>query len=102
MHKLFHVKFSYLKIFSLHVLLLISYSEVNHFSTHSVNVGAPNVSMKVADRLGRDLFTAQVGDPLLLLFQITDHNSKNLMESKYLDGKFSFCYFISDFFFTIF
>lgn len=57
---------------------MISFSEVNHFSTHSVNVGAPNVSMKVTDRLGRDLFTAQVGDPLLLLFQITDQNSKKI------------------------
>lgn len=50
-------------------------SDISAFSSHSVNVAAPNVSMKVTDKLGRDLFTAQVGDPLLLRFQITDQNS---------------------------
>ncbi|KAG8201943.1 hypothetical protein JTE90_027419 [Oedothorax gibbosus] len=50
-------------------------NEVQTYGSHSVNVGAPNVTMKVTDRLGRDLFAAQVGDPLLLKFEITDPNS---------------------------
>ncbi|CAL1266420.1 unnamed protein product [Larinioides sclopetarius] len=50
-------------------------NDVQTYGTHSVNVGAPNVTMKVTDRQGRDLFTAQVGDPLLLKFEITDVNS---------------------------
>ncbi|GIX71751.1 uncharacterized protein CEXT_611361 [Caerostris extrusa] len=50
-------------------------NDVQTYGTHSVNVGAPNVTMKVTDRQGRDLVTAQVGDPLLLKFEITDINS---------------------------
>ncbi|XP_054707405.1 uncharacterized protein LOC129217167 isoform X2 [Uloborus diversus] len=50
-------------------------NDINMYGSHSVNVGAPNVTMKVTDRLGRDLFTAQVGDPLLLKFEIMDVNS---------------------------
>ncbi|GFV47420.1 hypothetical protein TNCV_4830761 [Trichonephila clavipes] len=34
--------------------------------------------MKVTDRQGRDLVTAQVGDPLLLKFEITDVNNLEL------------------------
>ncbi|GFY47512.1 uncharacterized protein TNIN_237211 [Trichonephila inaurata madagascariensis] len=50
-------------------------NDVQTYGSHSVNVGAPNVTMKVTDRQGRDLVTAQVGDPLLLKFEITDVNS---------------------------
>ncbi|KAF8763871.1 hypothetical protein HNY73_022006 [Argiope bruennichi] len=50
-------------------------NDVQTYGTHSVNVGAPNVTMKVTDRQGRDLVTAQVGDPLLLKFEITDINT---------------------------
>ncbi|GIY41236.1 uncharacterized protein CDAR_574131 [Caerostris darwini] len=50
-------------------------NNVQTYGTHSVNVGAPNVTMKVTDRQSRDLVTAQVGDPLLLKFEITDINS---------------------------
>ncbi|KFM57153.1 hypothetical protein X975_21511, partial [Stegodyphus mimosarum] len=50
-------------------------NDVDTYGSHSVNVGAPNVTMKVTDRLGRDLYTAQVGDSLLLRFEITDDNS---------------------------
>lgn len=50
-------------------------NDVNAFSSFSVNVAAPNISMKVTDQHGHDMFSAQVGDPLLLRFQITDAKS---------------------------
>ncbi|XP_074604175.1 uncharacterized protein LOC141857583 [Brevipalpus obovatus] len=42
---------------------------------HSQIVGSPNVTMKIVDKNGEDITSAQVGDPLKLRLYITDENS---------------------------
>ncbi|XP_076346279.1 uncharacterized protein LOC143244812 [Tachypleus tridentatus] len=49
--------------------------EVNTSDTQTVTVGSPNVTMRITDRLGSDLFSAEVGDPIGLRFEIKDRNS---------------------------
>lgn len=50
-------------------------SRVPTIAEESAVVPAPTVVMKIASRDGGDIFTAQVGDPLSLLFQIQEQNS---------------------------
>lgn len=50
-------------------------SRVPTIAEESAVVPAPTVVMKIAARDGGDIFTAQVGDPLSLLFQIQEQNS---------------------------
>lgn len=45
---------------------------------HSQIVGSPNVTMKITDKDGNDITTAQVGDPLNLRLEITDESSKRI------------------------
>ncbi|XP_067118423.1 uncharacterized protein [Centruroides vittatus] len=49
--------------------------EVEATGTHSATVNSPNVTMKITDRLGKDIYTAQVGDQLALRFEVSTKNS---------------------------
>lgn len=42
---------------------------------HSATVGVPTVIMKITDRNGNDISTAQVGDALSLKFEFVDKNT---------------------------
>ncbi|KAH7935907.1 hypothetical protein HPB52_014960 [Rhipicephalus sanguineus] len=49
--------------------------EVETSQSQLATVSSPNVTMRITDRQGDDVFTAQVGDPLALRFEIIDSNS---------------------------
>ncbi|KAH6941475.1 hypothetical protein HPB50_018996 [Hyalomma asiaticum] len=49
--------------------------EVETSQSQLATVSSPNVTMRITDRQGADVFTAQVGDPLALRFEIIDSNS---------------------------
>ncbi|XP_064477440.1 uncharacterized protein LOC135391215 [Ornithodoros turicata] len=57
------------------VQLEVDGREVEASQSQLATVSSPNVTMRITDRLGDDVFTAQVGDPLALRFEIIDHNS---------------------------
>ncbi|KAH8035562.1 hypothetical protein HPB51_006318 [Rhipicephalus microplus] len=48
--------------------------EVETSQSQLATVSSPNVTMRITDRQGDDVFTAQVGDPLALRFEIIDSN----------------------------
>lgn len=50
-------------------------SRVPTIAEESTIVPPPTVVMKIASRAGGDIATAQVGDPLSLLFEIQERNS---------------------------
>lgn len=43
----------------------------------SATVSSPNVTMKITDRAGNDITSAQVGDPLSLRVLITEESSES-------------------------
>ncbi|CAG7820247.1 unnamed protein product [Allacma fusca] len=49
--------------------------KIQSMASESAVVPAPNVTMRITDRAGGDISTAQVGDPLSLRFEIVDQNS---------------------------
>lgn len=57
------------------VQLEVDGREVETSQSQLATVSSPNVTMRITDRHGDDVFTAQVGDPLALRFEIVDHNS---------------------------
>ncbi len=50
--------------------------DVDPTGSHSATVNSPNVTMKITDRGGSDISSAQVGDPLLLRFSIVEKSSE--------------------------
>jgi hypothetical protein len=49
---------------------------VDATGSQSATVNSPNVTMKITDRSGSDIVSAQVGDPLMLRFEIMETSSK--------------------------
>lgn len=44
--------------------------------SQSAIVNSPNVTMKITDRSGSNIVSAQVGDPLMIRFEIADATSE--------------------------
>ncbi|EEC00548.1 conserved hypothetical protein, partial [Ixodes scapularis] len=57
------------------VQLEVDGREVETSQSQLATVSSPNVTMRITDRFGEDVFTAEVGDPLALRFEIVDSNS---------------------------
>ncbi|XP_054931175.2 uncharacterized protein [Dermacentor andersoni] len=57
------------------VQLEVDGREVETSQSQLATVSSPNVTMRITDRQGDDVFTAQVGDSLALRFEIVDSNS---------------------------
>ncbi|KAH9366353.1 hypothetical protein HPB48_006195 [Haemaphysalis longicornis] len=57
------------------VQLEVDGREVETSQSQLATVSSPNVTMRITDRVGDDVFTAQVGDPLALRFEIVDSHS---------------------------
>ncbi len=58
------------------VLKLCIKRDVDATGSQSATVNSPNVTMKITDRSGSDIVSAQVGDPLMLRFEIMETSSK--------------------------
>jgi hypothetical protein len=59
-----------------YVLKLCIKRDVDATGSQSATVNSPNVTMKITDRSGSDIVSAQVGDPLMLRFEIMETSSK--------------------------
>lgn len=56
-------------------VFLTQKSDVDATGSQSATVNSPNVTMKITDRSGSDIVSAQVGDPLMLRFEILETSS---------------------------
>lgn len=57
-------------------LPLSNNSDVDATDSQSAIVSSPNVTMRITDRLGSNIVSAQVGDPLMIRFEIVEATSK--------------------------
>lgn len=46
--------------------------KIDSISSQEVFIASPTVRMRITDRLGDDISFAQVGDPLMLVFEVRD------------------------------
>ena len=51
-------------------------SDVDATDSQSAIVSSPNVTMRITDRIGSNIISAQVGDPLMIRFEILEATSK--------------------------
>ena len=57
-------------------LFLRTHSDVDATDSQSAIVSSPNVTMRITDRTGSNIISAQVGDPLMIRFEILEATSE--------------------------